>query len=50
MPAPIGRSQQLTPGTLIDLFDINMTEIGGGVYHFTPGVLEAKACLERRYL
>jgi lambda family phage minor tail protein L len=42
MPAPIGRSQQLTPGTLIDLFDINMTEIGGGVYHFTPGVLGGK--------
>jgi lambda family phage minor tail protein L len=39
MPAPIGRSQQLTPGTLIDLFDINMTDVGGGVYHFTPGVL-----------
>jgi lambda family phage minor tail protein L len=39
MPTPLGRSQQLTPGTLIDLFDINMTEIGGGVYHFTPGVL-----------
>jgi lambda family phage minor tail protein L len=36
---PIGRSQQLTPGTLIDLFDINMTDIGGGVYHFTPGVI-----------
>lgn len=39
MPAPLARSQQLTPGTLIDLFDVNMTEISGGVYHFTPGVL-----------
>lgn len=42
MPAPLGRSQQLTPGTLIDLFDINMTEIGGGIYHFTPGILGSK--------
>ena len=42
MPAPLARSQQLTPGTLIDLFDINMSELGGGVYHFTPGVLGSK--------
>jgi lambda family phage minor tail protein L len=35
---PAGRSQQLNPGTLIDLFDINLTETGVGiVYHFTPG-------------
>jgi lambda family phage minor tail protein L len=39
MPAPIARSQQLTPGTLIELFDVDMTPLSGGVYHFTPGVL-----------
>ncbi len=38
-PMPLGRSQQLNPGTLISLYDINMSAIGGGVYHFTPGVL-----------
>jgi lambda family phage minor tail protein L len=39
MVTPNARAQQLTPGTLISLFDVNMTEIGGGIYHFTPGVL-----------
>jgi lambda family phage minor tail protein L len=39
MPIPYGRAQQLKPGTLVSLFDINMTEVGGGVYHFTPGVI-----------
>ena len=37
MPIPHGRSQQLNPGTIISLFDINMASIGGGIYHFTPG-------------
>jgi lambda family phage minor tail protein L len=36
---PYGRSQQTSPGTLVSLFDINMTEVGGGIYHFTPGLL-----------
>lgn len=48
MVAPIGRSQQLTPGTLIDLFDINMTDIGGGIYHFTPGVLNGKKAIWKK--
>ena len=43
MVAPLGRSQQLTPGTLISLFDINFSGVAGGVgngiYHFTPGNL-----------
>lgn len=40
--SPIGVAQQSTPGTLISLFDINLTEIGGGVYHFTPGVIGSR--------
>jgi lambda family phage minor tail protein L len=42
LPEPIARSQQLTPGTLISLFEIDTTPIGGGVYRFTPGTLGGK--------
>lgn len=31
--------QQLKPGTLIDLYDLDMTTIGGGVLRFTPGAI-----------
>ena len=40
---PYGRSQQSTPGTLINLFDINLSDTGvSAVYHFTPGILGSR--------
>lgn len=39
MPAPYDRAQQSTPGNLITLFDINMSPLGAGIYHFVPGNL-----------
>jgi lambda family phage minor tail protein L len=36
---PPASFQQLKPGTLIDLYDLDMTPIGGGVLRFTPGTI-----------
>jgi lambda family phage minor tail protein L len=41
MPSPTAAAQRRDPGALVDLYDLDMTPIGGGVLRFTPGTLGA---------